>query len=202
MPTSIITSISNAISLIARPTRNTAQPPWLSGNRSRARPCPPEPNCIVWRTVRVRLTAPLRPSMLPKRPPQGFSERLKGILQGRPISATMRSTWSHLGFPVSATRTCPGDSCAMWRSSTPSIGISGYSARRDDFQRRALQPRDQWGAATQTSGSKHQMEQRYRCACSLRKMHSSRGDLRIASRRVPPDAHQQFRQSLGRRKEG
>lgn len=48
MPTSTITSISNATSSIARPTRNAAQPPWLNASRL---------DGLVWRLRRRRAPA-------------------------------------------------------------------------------------------------------------------------------------------------
>ncbi len=57
-PTSIITSIWNAASSIARPSKNVAQPHWPSGNRSPAKRPEHSPISLVERRVRTRLTAP------------------------------------------------------------------------------------------------------------------------------------------------
>lgn len=50
-------SIRNAISSIEIPTRNAAQPLWLSGKTSWPETCHPRDSSVQWRRVRIRLTA-------------------------------------------------------------------------------------------------------------------------------------------------
>ncbi len=56
--TSTTTSAWSATSSIDKPTGNDASPRWRSGRRSSAECSRQRSTCIVWRAVRIRLTAP------------------------------------------------------------------------------------------------------------------------------------------------